>query len=80
MDLNHPAASRERNLNRLGHDAVDVNHRQTNCEQNESEPMSQKAAAARITGQNVKLYDGQGRNLCSITALHAKSGVAIMTR
>lgn len=38
--------------------------------------MNQKAAAARIAGQSVKLYDGQGRNICSIPASHAKSAVA----
>lgn len=38
--------------------------------------MNQKAAAAKITGQSVKLYDGQGRNICSIPATHAKSAVA----
>lgn len=38
--------------------------------------MNQKAAAAKITGQSVKLYDGQGRHICNITAPHAKSAVA----
>ena len=38
--------------------------------------MNQKVAAAKITGQSVKLYDGQGRNICSIPASHATSAVA----
>lgn len=55
---------------------MEANRKQTSWEQNESETMNQKAAAAKITGQSVTLYDGQGRNICSIPAPHAKGAVA----
>jgi hypothetical protein len=38
--------------------------------------MNHKAAAAKITGQSVKVYDETGRNICNIPAAHAKSAVA----
>lgn len=56
---------------------VDASYKQTRWNKTkESEPMNENAAAAIITGQSVKLYDGQGRNICSIPAPHAKSAVA----
>ena len=35
-----------------------------------------KAVAAKISGQSVKFYDPQGRNICSVPARNAKSAVA----